>query len=146
MEGEKLEFFVGDWRNLGTMSPGSFGPGGPVTGRTSYHWGLSGKWLLYESRLVLPGSVDYEVHGGVAFNVRAGNYDAYAINNLGNLLVYEGAWTDETTLAFTLVHPSSGGARVIYRKLADGSFRMISENASEDGEFVPYFETSFLRA
>ena len=146
-EEEMLEFFVGDWNNSGHVSPGPFGPGGPTTGQTSYHWDVGGKWLLYVSRLELPGLGGYEVHGGVAFNSRAGKYDAYAINNFGNLLVYEGAWTDDATLVFSLVHPKSHGrARVVYRKLPDGSFKMTSENASEEGKFVPYFETSFVRS
>ncbi len=142
-----LEFFVGDWNNSGHTPPGPFGPGGPTRGQTSYNWAVGGKWLLYISRLELPGLGSYEVHGGVAFNSRAGKYDAYAINNLGNLLVYEGEWTDSATLVFTLVYPGSRGrARVVYRKLPDGSFTMSSENASEGGEFVPYFETHFDRS
>ena len=140
-----IEFFVGDWNNSGNVLPGSFGPGGPTTGETSYHWDVGGKWLLYVSRLELPGLGEYEVHGGVAFNSRVGKYDAYAINNLGNLLVYEGEWVDDATLIFTLVHPKAGSARVIYQKLSDGSIKMLSENASEEGKFVPYFETNFVR-
>jgi hypothetical protein len=146
-EEERLEFFVGEWTNSGHVSPGPFGPGGLVTGGTSYRWDVGGKWLLYVSRLQLPGLGGYEVHGGVAFNARAGKYDAYAINNLGNLLVYEGEWTDDATLVFTLAHPQSRGrSRVVYRKLPDGSFQMTSESASEEGEFVFYYETSFARA
>lgn len=146
-EEEKLGFFVGDWSNSGKVSPGPLGPGGPATGETSYRWDVGGKWLLYTSRLQLPGLGEYEVHGGVAFNGRAGKYDAYAINSLGNLLVYEGEWVDDATLLFSLVHPRSRGrAQVVYRKLPDGSFKMTSENAPEEGDFVPYFETSFARS
>ena len=146
-EEERLEFFVGGWTNSGHVSPGPFGPGGPVAGDTSYRWAVGGKWLLYVSRLQLPGLEVYEVHGGVAFNSRAGRYDAYAINNLGNLLVYEGEWTDDATLLFSLVHPrSQGRARVVYNKSSDGSFTMTSENAPEEGDFAPYFETSFVRS
>lgn len=144
-EEDMLDFFVGDWSNFGHVSPGPFGPGGSTTGETSYRWDVGDKWLLYVSHLELPGLGRYEVQGGVAFNSRVGKYDAYAINNLGNLLVYEGEWTDDAALVFTLVHPKSrGSARVIYRKLSDGSFKMISESASEEGKFVPYFETSFV--
>jgi hypothetical protein len=146
-EEERLVFFVGDWLNSGHVSPGPFGPGGSVSGSTSYHWDVGGKWLLYVSRLQLPGLGAYEVQGGVAFNAGAAKYDAYAINNLGNLLVYEGEWTDDATLVFSLVHPrSQGRARVVYRKLPDGAFTMTSESAPEEGDFVPYFETSFARS
>jgi len=142
-----LEFFAGDWNNSGHVSPGPFGPGGPTTGKTSYHWDLCGRWLLYISRLELPGTEGYEVHGGVAFNDRVGKYEAYAINSLGNLLVYQGEWTDDATLVFTLVYPKSQcRSRVVYRKLPAGSFKMTAENASEEGKFVPYFETVFDRA
>jgi hypothetical protein len=146
-EEERLEFLVGEWSNSGHMSPGPFGPGGPAAGKTSYHWAVGDKWLLYVSRLELPGLGHYEVHGGVAFNPRIEKYDAYAINSLGNLLIYEGEWTDETTLVFLLVHPPPRDrARVVYHKLFDGSFKMTSENASEEGEFAPYFEISYVRA
>lgn len=145
-EEEMLEFLVGKWNNSGHMSPGPFGPGGPAAGETSYHWAVGDKWLLYVSRLELPGLGRYEVRGGVAFNHRVGKYDAYAINSLGNLLVYEGEWRDETTLAFMLVYPPPRDrARVVYHKLSDGSFKMTSENASEEGEFVPYFEIDYVR-
>lgn len=142
----KLEFFVGEWSNSGRVLPGPFGPGGPTTGRTGYHWGVGGKWLLYTSCLELPGLGMYEVHGGVSYNSRTGKYDAYAINSLGNLLVYEGEWTDDVTLTFALIHPKSDGARVVYRKLPDGSIGMAAENASADGTFVPYYEIGFFRS
>ena len=146
-EEEMLDFFVGKWKNSGHVMPGSFGPGGPAAGETSYHWDVGGKWLLYISRLELPGMGEYEVHGGVAFNSQVGKYDAYAINNLGNLMVYEGEWTDDATLVFSLIHPKSEvRARVVYRKLPDGAFTMASENESQEGKFVPYFETDFVRS
>ena len=144
VEEEMLEFFVGDWNNSGHVSPGPSGPGGPTTGKTSYHWDVRDKWLLYISRLGLPGMEGYEVHGGVAFNGRVGKYDDYAINSLGNLLVYEGEWTDDATLIFTLVYPKpQRRARVVYRKLPDGSFKMTAENTPEEGKFVSDFETVF---
>ncbi len=145
-EEKMLEYFVGDWVNTARVSPGPFGPGGPATGVTRYRWDVGGKWLLYVSRLQLPGLGAYEVHGGVSFNRQAGRYDAYAVNSLGNLLVYEGGWSDDATLIFTLVHPQAPGqARIVYRKLPDGSFQMTSESAPAEGEFVPYFETTAVR-
>jgi hypothetical protein len=145
-EEARLGFFVGDWTNSGQVAPGAFGPGGPTSGETRYRWDVGGKWLLYQSHLELPGLGEYEVRGGIAHNARAGNYDAFAVNNLGNLLVYRGAWTDETTLVFALVYPPSDSpARVVYRKLPDGSFTMASETAAENGEFVAYFQTDFVR-
>lgn len=147
MEEKKLDFFTGDWSNSGQVLPGPFGPGGPATGETSYHWDVGGKWLLYVSRLKLPGLGTYEVHGGVAFNSRAGRYDAYAVNNLGNLLVYEGEWTDDATLVFTRVHPkSTRKARVVYQKQPDGSIKMTSENAAEEGQYETHFEVSFAHS
>jgi hypothetical protein len=146
-EEAQLEFFVGDWTNTGQLKPGALGPGGPVAGDTRYRWDVGGRWLVYQSRLELPGLGAYEVHGGVAHNAQTGIYDAYAVNSLGNLLVYQGAWADDTTLAFTLVHPPSDSlGRVVYRKLPGGSFTMSSESAGDDGEFVAYFETEFLPA
>ena len=146
-----LDVFVGDWNNTGQVLPGPFGPGGSVTGETRYHWDIDDKWLLYTSRLDLPDLGKYVVHGGVAFSKQNRKYDAYAINTLGSLLVYEGAWadqehpSDDATLVFTLVHPPPRGrARVVYRIRSDGSFKMMSENRSPAGKYVPYFETNFV--
>jgi predicted enzyme related to lactoylglutathione lyase len=144
-----LDVFVGDWNNAGQLFPSPSGPGGPAAGQTSYRWGVGGKWLLYTSRLNLPGLGKYVVHGGVAFHKQSGKYDAYAINTLGSLLVYEGEWTDseqheDAVLVFTLVHPPPHGrARVVYRVRPDGSFTMTSENATPQGTFAPYFECDF---
>ena len=141
----RLDCFVGEWTNTGTVFPGPFGPGGPVTGRTSYRWDLGNRWLLYVSRLELPGLGAYEVRGGVTYNRQANQYDAYAINNLGSLLVYEGEWTDKTTLVFTLVHPQPDSARVTYQEQPDGAIVMTSARASANGSFETYFVTDLTR-
>lgn len=144
-EDAHLDFLVGEWRNEGQTTPGSFGPGGEITGTTAYQWDISGKWLLYTSRLVLPGLGDYTVHGGFSFNPQAGQYDAFAANSLGNLMIYTGSWEDESTLVFTLANPGvQGSARVVYRKLPDGAVQMSSERRVE-GDFEAYFETTMQR-
>jgi hypothetical protein len=143
---ERLEFFVGNWKNAGKIMPDSFGPGGDVTGTTSYVWTVGGKWLQYNSILELPGMGNYEVQGGVVFKPQTKKYEAYAINNMGALMVYEGDWVDETTLVFLLTYPiPAGRARIVYHKLADGSIQMKSEKLQEDGEFETYFETNMVR-
>jgi hypothetical protein len=96
--------------------------------------------------MAIPGMGSYEVHGGVTFNGRTGKYDAFAANSLGNLIIYEGTWTDRTTLVFTLTHPPPAGrSRVVYRTLADGSIHMSSQRMNEDGEWKAYFETEMRR-
>ncbi|MBN1858685.1 DUF1579 family protein [Candidatus Bipolaricaulota bacterium] len=142
-----LDFFVGHWKNTGDVSPGPFGPGGPVTGNTRYHWAVGERWLLYISHLELPGLGRYEVHGGVAFDRQSGRYDAFAVNSLGNLMVYTGNWEGAKTLVFTLVHPHPEmAARIVYRGLSDHpsrAFTMSAERVSKDGRFKSYFETRF---
>ena len=141
-----LEFLVGEWTNSGHLLPGPFGPGGPVIGVTTHHWAVGDRWLLYTSKLDLPGLGPYQVHGGVAYSGRAGVYDAFAVNSLGNLLIYEGRWTDEATLAFFLVHPEPRGrARVVYHRLPDGLFNMTSENLSDEDAWLVYLELSYAR-
>jgi len=141
----RLDCFVGEWTNTGTVFPGPFGPGGPVTGNTSYRWDLANRWLLYVSRLELPGLGSYEVRGGVTYNRQANRYDAYAINNLGSLLVYEGQWVDEATLVFTLVYPQPRSARVTYQRQPDGTTVMTSDRTSTDGSLETYFVTNLTR-
>ena len=141
-EEEMLDLFVGHWQNTGHLTPGPFGPGGEITGTTSYGWGVGGKWLQYTSLLILPGLGNYEVHGGVVYNSQIGKYDDYAVNNLGALMIYQGEWTGDTMLVFTLTYPvPAGGARVVYRKLPGGSIRMCSDRKTESGEYETYFET-----
>jgi len=142
----RLDFLVGEWRAEGTVYPGRFGPGGPTTGTAEYAWALDGKWLLYTSRLLLPGLGPYEVRGGVALNPRADRYDAFAYNTFGVLLAYTGAWEVETRLVFDLAYPAAGEkARVVYVREAGGAVRFISEAEAEGGGFAPYFETRFTR-
>jgi len=146
-EEEMLDIFEGTWKNTGHMITGSFGPGGKITGTTSYSWEIGGKWLQYTSRLELPGLGYYEVQGGVVFNHQTGKYDAYAINSFGNLMVYQGDWSDDTTLVFTLIHPAPvGSARIVYQKHPDGTIRMYSDRKIENSGFETYFETDMLPA
>jgi hypothetical protein len=143
----RLDFLVGDWSNTGQVFPGPFGPGGPVTGQSEYRRELGGAWLMYVSRLHLPGLGRYEVQGGATFDRAAGKYRAYAANNLGVLIAYDGAWDDEARLVFTAAYPPSpNGARVIYQKLPDGSVKFISERSVNGGPFEAYFETTLARA
>ena len=142
----RLQVFVGRWRNTGHLRPGPMGPGGPISGTTAYGWEMNGKWLLYTSRLDLPGMGPYEVRGGVTVRGTGDRYDAYAVNSLGDLMVYDGQWSDETALIFTLVHPASGKARVVYRVQPGGWIQMRSEQKDEKGHFVPYFETTMAPA
>ena len=127
-------------------NPNECGRGGATTGRTTYRWKVGGKWLVYTSHMDIPGMGEYVVHGGVAFNGQTAKYDAFAINNLGNLMVYEGMWTDRTTLVFTLIHPPPAGrSRVVYRILSEKSMHMSSERLAESGEFEAYFYTEMTR-
>ena len=143
---ERLDIFVGNWQNSGRVMPGSFGPGGKVVGTTSYGWAVGGKWLQFTSNLELPGMGKYEVQGGVVFNHQTDKYDAYAANNLGILMVYEGDWVDETTLEFLLTHPHPvGRVRIVYQILPNGSIQMNSDSLGHSGKFETYFETALVR-
>lgn len=141
-----LEFLVGEWRNTGQVPQGAFGPGGLVEGKTIFHWGVGNEWLLYLSRLLLPGLGEYEVQGGFNFDPETTKYQAFAVNNLGNMMIYDGEWVDEHTLVFTLINPGSeGSGRVLYIKQAQGSVIMRSEHKTENGVFAVYFETTMQR-
>jgi hypothetical protein len=145
-EEKRLDIFVGRWNNTGHVMPGPFGPGGEIIGTTSYKWALGDKWLQYTSRLELPGMGKYEVQGGVVHNNRTGKYDAYAVNNLGTLMVYEGEWLDETTLVFLLTYPTPAGrARIVYRTLPNSSIQMNSDRLAKNGKFETYFETEMVQ-
>ena len=139
---ERLDIFVGEWRNSGELKPALFGTGGPITGTTNYGWEMGSIWLIYGSQLSLPGLGSYQVRGGIRFNREAGKYEAYAVNSLGALIVYEGEWQDESTLAFISVYPMPAGrARVVYQAITGDRIRMSSEAMNDEGEFKPYFIT-----
>jgi hypothetical protein len=145
-EEELLDIFIGQWHNSGRVTPGPFGPGGEISGTTAYKWAIGDMWLQYISRLILPGMGKYEVQGGVVYNNRTGKYDAYAANNLGNLMVYEGEWVNETTLVFLHTHPlPAGRARIVYRILPEGAIRMESDRLAENDKFETYFETEMVQ-
>jgi len=144
---DRLDIFIGQWKNAGQVIPGPFGPGGEISGSTSYYWGVQGKWLQYISRLELPGIGKYEVQGGIAYNTQSEKYDAYAVNNMGALLVYEGEWVDETNLVFILLHPTPAGTgRICYEILPKKSIRMRSDSLAENGDFETYFKTLMVPA
>ncbi len=146
LEEARLDSFVGNWQNTGTVYPGRFGPGGPSTGATTYRWDLDGRWLVYDSRLNLPGMGVYQVQGGVSYDRQAGKYRAFAFNNLGVLLVYDGRWEGDSRLVFDLVHPPpEGGSRVVYIQNLDGSIQMNSETSTDGVNYQPYFETTLSR-
>ena len=141
-----LDAFVGDWRNSGSVQPGRFGPGGNISGETSFRWQLHKRWLCYDSRLQLPGMGAYQVQGGVTHDDNAGMYRAWAANNVGKLLVYEGCLEDKIRLVFDQVHPPSPQrARVIYTLPGDGRLLMSSETSADGLTFTPYFETTMTR-
>jgi hypothetical protein len=107
---------------------------------------MGGKWLVYTSRLDIPGMGEYEVRGGVAYNGQTSRYDAFAFNTLGRLIVYEGLWTDPTTLVFTQSHPPPGGrSRIVYRILSGDLIHMRSERITEGGDWEAYFDTEMAR-
>ena len=145
-QADRLDTFIGQWNNSGQVMPGPFGPGGEISGTTSYYWGVQGNWLQYISHLELPGIGKYEIQGGIAYNTQSEKYDAYAVNNLGALLVYEGEWEDETNLVFILIHPAPvGRGRICYKILPKKSIQMRSDRLSENGEFETYFETHMIQ-
>jgi hypothetical protein len=146
-EETKLNFLVGSWSSSDRTFPGPGGPGGTSQGTATYAWELGGKWLNYRFRTLLPGLGGYEVHGGIAFENETSQYRAYAINNLGNLLVYDGSWETDQRLVFTLVYPQpQGDTRVSYTKDPSGSVRMTSERPRKEGGRETYFETVLSRA
>jgi len=146
-EETRLDFLVGPWQAAGVVHPGRFGPGGTCTGDAEYRWDLRGKWLTYTSRLTLPGLGLYEVRGGVAYDPRAGRYRAFAFNNLGVLLAYDGAWEDDARLVFYVAYPDAREkSRIAYTRLADGSVQLVSESAADGVRYEAYFETMLTRA
>src|SRR5262245_2111193 len=111
---ERLDFLVGQWTSRNTHFASPLGPAGTSTGRTACHWDMSG-WLLYESKLEIPGVGPYEARGGVTRDARGSGYRAFSYNTLGNLVEYDGAWEGETRLVFTALRTGPGrGARVLY--------------------------------
>jgi hypothetical protein len=144
-EESRLDFLLGEWISFDRTYPGPSGPGGTSRGSASYRWEVGGKWLLYEFHTELPGLGTYEIRGGVMYEPTSSNYNAFAINNLGSLLVYEGRW-EADSLVFMLTYPQRQEAtRISYRPLPDGTVRMTSERPGEEGDPEVYFETLLSR-
>ena len=138
---ERLGFLVGQWTSQNTHFASPLGPAGTSTGTTACRWDMSG-WLLYESKLTIPGVGPYEARGGVTRNPRGPSYRAFSYNTLGMLVEYDGAWESETRLVFTALRTAPGrGARVLYEKRPDGSVLFASEMQRPDGGFDRYFES-----
>ncbi len=145
-EQAKLDFLLGQWTSSDRTYPGPSGPGGDSEGVASYRWEVGDKWLIYDFRTDLPGHGPYQVRGGVAFDAASCAYQAFAVNNLGNLLLYKGLWEDDETLVFTLVYPQrQEDTRVSYIKVSDDVVRMTSARAAKEGGREIYFETLLSR-
>ena len=139
---QKLNFLVGSWVNSGNVTAGPFGSGGAISGSSVYSWNINKTWLMYKSELNLPGFGEYEVTGGVSFDSKRSCYIAFAANSMGNLLIYDGNWEDNSSLVLMQVFPLPGGlTRVRYQKSNDSTIRMFSDRKSEAGNFETYFET-----
>ncbi len=142
----KLDFLVGEWTSSDRTYPGPGGPGGTSAGEASYRWEVGGRWLIYDFRSALPGLGLYEVRGGVAHDSSTDKYQAYSVNSLGALLLYDGVWEAKETLVFTLVYPKRDADTCItYTKRAEGTVRMTSERPAEGGGREVYFETLLSR-
>ncbi len=142
----RLDFLLGDWTSLDRTHPGPSGPGGTSEGTASYGWEVGNRWLVYDFRSELPGLGPYEVRGGVAYDETLAKYRAFAFNNLGNLLIYEGRWENDDKLVFTLVHPQRReDTRITYIKDSDDKVRIISERPAKEGGRETYFETTLSR-
>ena len=140
---QKLTFLEGSWVNTGNVGAGPFGPGGEISGGTVYSWNINNTWLMYKSELILPGFGEYEVTGGVSFDSKRSCYIAFAANSMGNLLIYDGSWEDNSSLVLMQVFPlPSGLTRVRYQKSDDNTIWMFSDRKSETGSFQTYFETT----
>ena len=145
-EEAKLDFLLGQWTSSDRTYPGPFGPGGASEGVASYRWEVGNKWLIYDFRTNLPGLGPYEIRGGVAYDAASRTYQAYSVNNLGNLLLYKGLWEDNETLVFTLVYPQrQADTRISYIKVSDDTVRMTSERPAQEGGREIYFETLLSR-
>ena len=141
-----LEFLVGERNNSGQVYEGVLGPGGPVEGKTIFHWGVGDQWLQYNSHLTLPSVGDYVVHGGFNYHSQTSTYQAFAVNSLSLLMIYQGMWQNDEMLVFSLVNPDAkGSSRIVYIKKPGGSIQMRSESLTADGDFQVYFETLMTR-
>jgi hypothetical protein len=146
-EGGLLDFLVGEWASVDRTYAVGGGSGGRSAGSASYEWGVGDKWLLYDFRTTLPGLGPYAVHGGVAYDPATEQYQAYAVNNHGKLLVYAGTWQDDDTLVFSLVYPEvEPNLCVSYFKGPDGTVLMKSERPDGKGGRQLYFETVLSRS
>lgn len=142
----KLDFLVGRWTSSDRFYPEPSGAGTTGQGVASYHWDIGDKWLIYDFRTHLPGLGPYAVHGGIAHDPESDKYRAYAVNSLGNLLVYEGIWEGDETLVFTLVYPQrQEDTRISYTVSTDGTVHMTSERPGKEGGRETYFETFLTR-
>ena len=141
-----LDAFIGEWCNSGIVHPGRFGQGGSIRGRTRFCWQMQGRWLVFDSRLQMPGMGEYQVQGGVTPDAD-GSYRSWAANNAGNLLVYTGRLGAGRVLVFDQVYPQdSRQARVVYTWPGDGTLQMRSEASTDGRTWSTYFETSMTRA
>ena len=145
-EQRRLDFLVGAWETTDTVLPVAGFTSGTAHGVIRYAWSVGRRWLVYDFQTTLPGLGAYVVHGAAAFDPRLGRYRAVVVNNLGDLLTYEGSWADDSTLVFDLTGGAPGrNARVSYVRSAAGEVRLTSERGTTSGAYEAYFVTRLHR-
>jgi hypothetical protein len=142
LELSRLDFLCGEWRSTDYSYSEPGGEAVLSTGSASYEWDVGGKWLLYKFQTQLPEIGIYNVHGGFTYESSSGKYKAFAVNSLGLLMVYDGAWESEAKIVFSLVYPQfQPDVRVSYTLHPGGKVQMISERPAVNGGREIYFET-----
>lgn len=142
LELSRLDFLCGEWDSTDYSYSQPCGETTLSAGTASYHWDLRGKWLLYKFQTQLPGIGNYQVHGGFTYDSSSGKYKGFAINSLGLLMVYDGAWVSEAIIVFSLVYPQlQPDVRVSYTLHTGGKVQMTSERPAANGGREIYFET-----
>jgi hypothetical protein len=141
-----LEFLAGTWTTADTMVAPTGATAATSTGSVTYRWGVGDQWLLWDYSTSVGRGVRYVVHGAAVWDSAQSRYRAVIVNNVGQLIQYQGRWTSDTVLTFNSVSETTGRpGRVSYLKSKSGSVRMTSEHLTAEGTPRPYFVTWLTR-
>jgi hypothetical protein len=143
----KLARFVGKWTIEETMHPSEWAPkGGRAQGRTEYHLGCDGFFLVCDYAQLRDGEETFRGHGVYGFDPKTNLYTMRWFDSMGHDPgeAATGTW-DGDVLRFE--HATSRGrARYTYTWRSDDEYAFRIENSADGETWKSFLDSVYTRA
>jgi hypothetical protein len=133
-EVQRLAYFIGTWKTVGTSQPGPMGPGGKSTATEKCEWLPGGFFAVFHSDGTGPSGPEKSI-GIMGYDAAAKTYTYHAFDNTGNAIEAKGQvsgdtwnWTSESKMG-----PVTASVRVTIKEVSKTQYTFKLE-MSQDGK------------